>query len=77
MSLDKKVMDKSYAMYMAKLVEFKSLYGSRHSFSVMDDFGHSRYSLYAALRGLEELRIYKEIYDRCSHWQAILEIPKT
>lgn len=51
------------AVYTTKRAEFRSLYDSRHTSSVVDDTVSARYNLRMALRAVKELRIHKHIFE--------------
>lgn len=72
MDLEDKIMDKAYALYMTKKVEFISALRKRHEPSGADNV-MDRVNLQLAFKALEELRIYRAIHDRCHIWHTIME----
>ena len=54
---------KASAAYSTRRAEFRSLFGSRHTPSIVDDTVSARYNLRMALRAVEELRILKHTFE--------------
>ena len=51
------------AVYNTRRAEFRSLYDSRHSTSIVDDTVSARYNLQVALRAVIELKILKHTFE--------------
>ena len=73
MNLEEKIMNKAYALYMTNQSEFVSAFRRRHEPSGADNV-MDRVNLQLAFSALEDLRIYKAIYDRCQIWHTLVGI---